>query len=472
MMDDAVRYAPLYLQVKDRILKMIVDEKCTPGMVIPSEQSLARTYGTSLSTIRQAITLLVAEGVLSKKQGKGTYIAERKIELSLMSWIGESQRGEAILKELIKRFEEKNPTIAISVIPTTFPGTIESLLRLISEGRAPDIVHIVAPWTAYFASMGALAPLEGYLSQDNLGNRFLDKDLAGGTYNSKVFSVAWGLSPLSLIANRNFLAEAGVEIGDVPLSLDAFADICARIGPYCERTGRFAYGVNVRHDETDFLFTIYSFLLAFGGELVDDSGRVVLNCPENVRGFTWIRRLLRDTRTHVDDLYKIRERFARDEIAFITDGPWIKYILEELTGEVFEKNFRVILNPARAGRPSVGWNYNHALGISAQCADKYHAGIFIDAVTNDPELSDFYFSSIGHLPSNVTRLDAPAYAGEYFSAFRAQLANAKCINAQNSMFEKAMVLATDAVKKILFEDADIEKELNEKEYYLNMLYYG
>jgi hypothetical protein len=40
------------------------------------------------------------------------------------------------------------------------------------------------------------------------------------------------------------------------------------------------------------------------------------------------------------------------------------------------------------------------------------------------------------------------------------------------MFEKAMVLAMDAVKKILFEGADIAKELNEKEYYLNMLYYG
>ncbi len=30
----------------------------------------------------------------------------------------------------------------------------------------------------------------------------------------------------------------------------------------------------------------------------------------------------------------------------------------------------------------------------------------------------------------------------------------------------------DAVKRILFEGADIQKELTEKEYYLNMLYYG
>jgi hypothetical protein len=40
------------------------------------------------------------------------------------------------------------------------------------------------------------------------------------------------------------------------------------------------------------------------------------------------------------------------------------------------------------------------------------------------------------------------------------------------MFEKAMVLTMDAVKKILFEGVDIARELSEKEYYLNMLYYG
>jgi hypothetical protein len=39
------------------------------------------------------------------------------------------------------------------------------------------------------------------------------------------------------------------------------------------------------------------------------------------------------------------------------------------------------------------------------------------------------------------------------------------------MFEKAMVLCMDAVRKILFENVDIETELSEKEYYLNMLYY-
>jgi hypothetical protein len=39
------------------------------------------------------------------------------------------------------------------------------------------------------------------------------------------------------------------------------------------------------------------------------------------------------------------------------------------------------------------------------------------------------------------------------------------------MFEKAMLLCVDAVKKILFEGANIGEELAEKQYYLRMLYF-
>jgi ABC-type glycerol-3-phosphate transport system substrate-binding protein len=453
------------------ILKRIVESGYKAGSVIPSEQSLAKTYGTSLSTVRQAINLLVAEGVLSKKQGKGTYITEDKVSLSFLSWIGETPRGESILKDLIRRFEQKNSNISIRLIPTTFSNTKEDLLRLITNGNAPDVAQIVSPWTTYFASMGALSPLEEYVSSENLESRFPDKDLLGGTYNGKIHSVAWGLCPLALIANKKVLREAGVAIDRVPLPLGEFEEMCRRIS-LCSGNGeKYAYGLNVRHDETDFL-RIYTFLQAFGGEFVDDEGKVVFNCAENVEGFGWIKGLLGSCRIYAGDIYSIRDRFARDEIAFMTDGPWIKYILEELTGKDFDENFMVALNPVGRSRRSLTWNYNHALAICSQSRNKYHAGRFIDQVTNDPELSDFYFTATGHLHSNKNRLDAPLYAGDFFRAFRSQLENAKCINAQNSMFEKAMVLAMDAVKKILFDGVDISSELDEKEYYMHMLYYG
>jgi ABC-type glycerol-3-phosphate transport system substrate-binding protein len=469
--ENKLSYLPLYLQVRNVLMKRIVDGLHRPGDLIPSESKLAAEFGTSVSTVRQALSLLVADGVLSKKQGKGTSVSEKKVVLSFLSWIGETPRGSAILRELIERFEKKNPAISIHLVPTTFTDTKTELLRLITNGNAPDIAQIVSPWTTYFAAMGALAPLEEYLSAENLANRFPDKDLLGGTYNGKLFSVAWGLCPLSLIANKAVLREAGIDIAEVPLALDEFEEICRKISRQRADESLYAYGLNVRHDETDFL-RVYTFLQAFGGEFVDDAEQVVFNCRENIEGFMWVKRLLETSRIYTGDIYSIRDRFARNEIAFMTDGPWIKYILEELTGQDFDANFRVILNPARKDRPSITWNYNHALAICSQSRYKHYAGLFIDQVTNDPDLSDFYFSTTGHLPSNRTRLDSPHFRGEFFQAFREQLAHAKCINARNSMFEKAMVLAMDAVKKILLENVDIEKELNEKEYYLNMLYYG
>jgi ABC-type glycerol-3-phosphate transport system substrate-binding protein len=467
-MDGAVHYVPLYLQVKDKILQKIVESRQEAGSAIPTEQALARTYGTSTSTIRQAINLLVADGVLSKKQGKGTFLTERKTSISFLSWIGETPRGREILDDLVRRFEEKNPAISVTLVPTTFTNTRSDLVRMISSGNAPDVAQIVSPWTTYFASMGALAPLEEFVGKENIASRFPDKDLCGGTYNGRIYSVAWGLCPLALIANRRVLRDAGISLGTAQLDLDGFADTCRRIS---EGTQKYAYGLNVRHDETDFL-RLYTFLQAFGGEFVDDAGHVLFDCPGNVEGFRWLKDLLRGCRVFTGDIYSIRDSFARDEMAFMTDGPWIKYILEELTGDDFDSRFMVVLNPARPGRKSLTWNYNHALAISAQSRNKYHAGRFIDQVTNDPGLSDFYFSATGHLHSNRNRLDAPAFAGDFFSAFRSQLAHAKCINAQNPMFEKAMVLTMDAVKKILFEGVDIARELNEKEYYLTMLYYG
>jgi ABC-type glycerol-3-phosphate transport system substrate-binding protein len=467
--DDPVRYAPLYLQVKDRLLRRIAEGQYAAGSVIPSEQAIAKTYGTSVSTIRQAINLLVADGFLLKKQGKGTFVTENKVCISFLSWVSETPKGREILAELIRRFEEKNPGISVQLIPTTFTNTRSELLRLITNGSAPDVAQLVSPWTTYFASMGALSPLEELLQDDNLKCRFMDKDLAGGTYNGKIHSVAWGLCPLALIANKNVLREAGVAIDAIPLGLGTFHDLCRTISGAVSGSGRYAYGLNVRHDETDFQ-RIYTFLQAFGGGFVDDKGSVVFNCPQNVEGFAWVREFLQSSRIFTGDIYSIREHFARNEIAFMTDGPWIKYILEELTGEEFERNFQVVLNPVGKGGRSLTWNYNHALSICSQSRHKHHAARFIDQVTDDPDLSGWFYGATGHLPSNRGRL--ASFDGEFFRAFRKQLEHATCINAQNPMFEKAMVLAMDAVRKILFDGADIASELNEKEYYLNMLYYG
>lgn len=65
---------PLYLQVKDSLLSRIQQSEWKPGEQIPTEGELSKFYGVSIGTIRRAVEILVDNGTLEKKEGKGTFL--------------------------------------------------------------------------------------------------------------------------------------------------------------------------------------------------------------------------------------------------------------------------------------------------------------------------------------------------------------------------------------------------------------
>ena len=64
-------------QTSDRRYEMIVDEqRYAPGSKLPNENELSRNLQVSRTTLREAISFLVAQGVLEIRRGKGTFVAE------------------------------------------------------------------------------------------------------------------------------------------------------------------------------------------------------------------------------------------------------------------------------------------------------------------------------------------------------------------------------------------------------------
>ena len=82
---DTTSIVPLYKQLKDLILKEIAEGQLKPNQKIPTELEMSEMYQISRMTVRKALAQLVDEGVLAKKQGKGTFVQEQKMEEDLSS---------------------------------------------------------------------------------------------------------------------------------------------------------------------------------------------------------------------------------------------------------------------------------------------------------------------------------------------------------------------------------------------------
>ena len=67
---------PLSIQLEQIIKSRILKGEFSPGDKIPTEKELCEIYKVSIITVRQAISNLVKDGFIIRKQGKGTFISD------------------------------------------------------------------------------------------------------------------------------------------------------------------------------------------------------------------------------------------------------------------------------------------------------------------------------------------------------------------------------------------------------------
>jgi GntR family transcriptional regulator len=67
---------PLYHQIEVELRNLILSGQLAGGALIPTEPQLQASYGVSRSTIRKAIDELAQAGLIIKRQGVGTFVAE------------------------------------------------------------------------------------------------------------------------------------------------------------------------------------------------------------------------------------------------------------------------------------------------------------------------------------------------------------------------------------------------------------
>ncbi len=109
-----------HVQLRDALAELAVHE-LGPDAAIPSERVLMSTYGVSRSTVRKAIDTLVADGLLHRVHGKGTFVARPRLE---------SRLHLASFSQDMRRRGLTPSTVLLGIEPDRPPAEVAAALQL------------------------------------------------------------------------------------------------------------------------------------------------------------------------------------------------------------------------------------------------------------------------------------------------------------------------------------------------------
>lgn len=166
-MVDKKSSTPLYIQIQNQIMDAIRTGEYQPGAQVPSELEISAQYSVSRMTARKALDNLVTRGMLYRRKGKGTYVAESVVSYGLSTMLSFSRTLRARGYDVVTR------VLMVDVIPAS-ADAIEHLqldmdsqvivvrrLRLIES--KPAAIHTAFLDNKIFGSI-----LEYDLSKDSL----------------------------------------------------------------------------------------------------------------------------------------------------------------------------------------------------------------------------------------------------------------------------------------------------------------
>jgi len=149
MEHESPTFSPLYRQTKSLMMQALASGEWHPGQAIPSEQELAHRFLVSQGTVRKAIDEMVAENLLLRRQGKGTFVSShadpcsinRFMRLASAARVIVPPEGEALDCQHARAGQDAARELSIE------PGSpviiVRRVLRL--EGRPVAVDDITLP---------------------------------------------------------------------------------------------------------------------------------------------------------------------------------------------------------------------------------------------------------------------------------------------------------------------------------------
>jgi GntR family transcriptional regulator len=131
-------HAPLYAKVEKALAAEIAAGILLPGSQLATEDSLTERFAVSRTTVRKAIEILVAGGLVEIRRGKGTFVTEPKLTQPLTGLSGFVEDMVAHGRHPTARLLDKRPVLATDEVARRLGVAHGAQVYLIERVRLAD----------------------------------------------------------------------------------------------------------------------------------------------------------------------------------------------------------------------------------------------------------------------------------------------------------------------------------------------
>lgn len=259
--------------------------------------------------------------------------------------------GEHVV-ELIRQFEQENPTLRVRVQQIPWNAAHEKLLTAFAGDATPDVCQLGNTWIPEFVALDALEPLDARVTASQ---KVVPADYFAGLWETnqvgdQLYGIPWYGDTRVLFYRRDLLEKVGVaqppETWDEWLA--AMRAIKREAGP-----DRYAILIPTNEWEQPSIFALQT-----GSDMLRDDGRYGdFQSPEFRRAFEFYVGLFGEglaPNVRNTDVSNVWEEFARGYFAMYITGPWnIGEFRRRLPAEMQDKWATAVLPRPAISRYSV-----------------------------------------------------------------------------------------------------------------------
>ncbi|HVT50006.1 MAG TPA: extracellular solute-binding protein [Dongiaceae bacterium] len=192
--------------------------------------------------------------------------------------------------DAVAPFEEKNHLkVNFNIMTSSQLQSALPRVGMLSSSKE-DLIYI-SQSTANPRIKAFLAPLDDYLAKtpiEGFPGNWVPAAVKAATIDGKIYMLPVRCGTEILWVNKEYMAGQG--IAGIPKTPEELYD-AAKKGTFTKPSGEKVYGFSSPGDKYDIPMTMAIMARMYGGDLVDESGQVVINKPEAVKAVELLRRM-------------------------------------------------------------------------------------------------------------------------------------------------------------------------------------